>query len=75
VLNRFLFASVGIRPTTASSPDVPWQLRTEIEHFFYIYEQLEHKQVEVRGWHPRERALEVIQESRESYRRAAGSHD
>jgi inorganic pyrophosphatase len=53
--------------------DVPWQLRTEIEHFFSIYKQLERKKVEIRGWHPRDRALEVIAKSREAYRRAAAS--
>ena len=53
--------------------DVPWQLRTEIEHFCSIDKQLEQNTVEVRGWHPRERALELIEASRVAYRRAAAS--
>jgi inorganic pyrophosphatase len=51
--------------------DVPSQLRTEIEHFFAIYKQLEGKEVAVEGWRPREEALRVIEESRERY--AAGA--
>lgn len=50
--------------------DLSAQLRLEIEHFFRIYKQPEGKPVEVDGWHPREVALEVIEESRERYRSA-----
>ena len=50
--------------------DVSEQLRTEIEHFFSIYKQLERKDVAVDGWHPRDDALRIIDEARERY--AAG---
>jgi inorganic pyrophosphatase len=43
--------------------DLPEQLRTEIAHFFSIYKELEGHTVEVEGWLPGERALEVLAES------------
>jgi inorganic pyrophosphatase len=50
--------------------DISEQLRTEIEHFFSIYKQLERKDVAVDGWYPRDDALRIIDEARERY--AAG---
>ncbi|TVR37276.1 MAG: inorganic diphosphatase [Nitriliruptor sp.] len=47
--------------------DVPDHLLDEIGHFFGIYKDLEQKLVEVRGWLPREDALQTIQEARERY--------
>jgi inorganic pyrophosphatase len=50
--------------------DVSAQLRTEIEHFFSVYKQLERKDAAVDGWYPRDDALRIIDEARERY--AAG---
>ncbi|HWK18623.1 MAG TPA: inorganic diphosphatase [Solirubrobacteraceae bacterium] len=61
------------RDPTPAARSSAGSTRTEIEHFCSIYKQLEQKTVDVRGWHPRERALEVIEQSREAYRRAAAS--
>lgn len=36
----------------------------EILHFFEIYKQLEKKNVEINGWHPREAAYEIIEKFR-----------
>ena len=47
--------------------DLPSQLRTEIEHFFSVYKELEGKEVVIDGWYPREDALRIIEESRERY--------
>ena len=47
--------------------DVPAHLLAEIAHFFAIYKDLEQKKVDVRGWEPREHALEIIREARERY--------
>jgi inorganic pyrophosphatase len=41
----------------------------EIEHFFETYKLLEDKAVRVVGWRERERALEVLDTDRETYRR------
>ena len=48
--------------------DLPDQLRVEIEHFFSIYKQPEGKEVTVDGWYDRDRALQVIDESRARWR-------
>lgn len=47
-----------------SLEDIPQQLQEEIRHFFSIYKQPEGKKVEVFGWEPKERALEVLAEAR-----------
>ncbi len=47
--------------------DVPQHLLDEIAHFFGIYKDLEQKLVDVRGWVPREAALEVIDDARRRY--------
>jgi inorganic pyrophosphatase len=36
----------------------------ELMHFFEVYKQLEEKDVDVVGWHPRELAIELIQRYR-----------
>ena len=48
--------------------DLPAQLRDEIANFFSIYKQLESKDVEVAGWHPRDAAYEAIERSRIRWR-------
>jgi inorganic pyrophosphatase len=44
--------------------DVPPSLRNEIEHFFQVYKDLEHKETETRGFGNRAEALAAIEESR-----------
>ena len=48
--------------------DLPEQLRDEISHFFEVYKTLEDKEVEVYGWHSREDAISVIDDSRRRWR-------
>jgi inorganic pyrophosphatase len=50
--------------------DLPELLRLEIEQFFSIYKDLEHKEVVVGGWCPREAAVEEIEASRARFRDA-----
>ena len=47
--------------------DLPQLLRQEIEQFFSIYKELEHKTVEVGGWRSREEALKEIVQSEARY--------
>ncbi|MGX6446463.1 inorganic diphosphatase [Patulibacter sp. S7RM1-6] len=47
---------------------VPDQLQREITHFFSVYKQPEGKHVDVDGWHPLDRALEVLGVARERER-------
>jgi inorganic pyrophosphatase len=44
--------------------DVPPPLRNEIEHFFQVYKDLEHKPTETRGFGNRAEALEAIADAR-----------
>ena len=46
--------------------DMNENLLNEIEHFFQVYKDLEHKQVDTRGFGDREEALEVIERAREA---------
>jgi inorganic pyrophosphatase len=48
--------------------DLPIQLRDEIANFFQIYKQLEFKDVQVAGWHPRDAAYEAIERARARWR-------
>ncbi len=50
--------------------EVPPHLLKEIDHFFTIYKDLEMKKVKVDGWHSLNKALEVIKESRDRYKKA-----
>lgn len=50
--------------------DLPELLRQEIEQFFSIYKDLEHKQVVVDGWCSREDALEEIRAARARFAEA-----
>jgi len=50
--------------------DLPALLRAEIEQFFSIYKDLEHKEVVVNGWCPREAAVEEIEAARKRFRDA-----
>jgi inorganic pyrophosphatase len=47
--------------------DLPELLRLEIEQFFTIYKELEHKEVVVNGWCPRESAIEEIEAARKRF--------
>lgn len=47
--------------------DVPGHLLDEIAHFFGIYKDLEQKLVEIRAWHGRSRAMEIIREARQRF--------
>jgi inorganic pyrophosphatase len=49
--------------------DLPELLRRQIEQFFSIYKELEHKEVVVGGWCPSAAALEEIAASRERFER------
>ena len=49
--------------------DIEQHWLREIETFFGTYKLLEEKWTEVRGWHPIEAAWEMIEQSRETYRR------
>jgi len=44
--------------------DLTEQFQLEVAHFFSVYKQLDDKPVKIKGWHPRERALEVIADAR-----------
>ncbi|MCB0360841.1 MAG: inorganic diphosphatase, partial [Bdellovibrionales bacterium] len=48
-----------------SLDDVPPHLLKEIEHFFQIYKNLEHKHVAIEGWFDREDAEKCIVESQQ----------
>lgn len=50
--------------------DVPPHHLKEIEHFFTIYKELEEKKTGVEGWEDREHAVQVIQESRDRYKKS-----
>jgi inorganic pyrophosphatase len=52
--------------------DLGEQFQLEVAHFFAVYKQLDNKPVEIRGWHGRERALEVIEDARELHRKQTG---
>ena len=54
--------------------DVPPHLLKEIEHFFSIYKELEHKKTGAEGWKSRESAIKVIIESRQRYQKEQSNH-
>jgi len=47
--------------------DVPEHILLEVEHFFSIYKDLEHKRTQVLGWKDRETAHAVIRSSYQRY--------
>jgi len=49
--------------------DVPPHLLKEIEHFFKVYKELEHKKTGVEGWDGLKAALSAITDAQERYRR------
>lgn len=51
-----------------SIDQLPEPLKAEISHFFAVYKQPEGKHVEVEGWAPLDKALEILEESRERFR-------
>ena len=50
-----------------SYKDVPEHILLEVEHFFSIYKDLEHKRTQVLGWKDRETAHEVIRSIHQRY--------
>jgi len=50
-----------------SYKDIQQQILLEVEHFFSIYKDLEHKRTQVLGWKDRETAHEVIRSSHQRY--------
>lgn len=50
--------------------DIAPHLLIEIEHFFAVYKELEHKKTDIQGWEDVEAARRVISEARERFRRA-----
>jgi inorganic pyrophosphatase len=44
--------------------DLPENLLVEVEHFFNVYKELEHKPVETDGWRPLADAMETIEAAR-----------
>src|SRR4051794_2811216 len=54
--------------TVSHLEDLPQQFRDEIANFFSIYKQIELKDVEVVGWHPREAAYVAIDRARARWR-------
>lgn len=49
--------------------DVPPHLLKEIEHFFKVYKDLEMKKTGVEGWHGLKEALEIIEDSKERFKK------
>lgn len=47
--------------------DIPQPLRDEISHFFSVYKTPEGKVVKVDGWFEKEKAIEVIESSRQAW--------
>jgi len=47
--------------------DIPPHLLIEIEHFFAVYKELEHKKTAVEGWEDAESALKVIRTARDLF--------
>jgi inorganic pyrophosphatase len=43
--------------------DLSEQFQLEVAHFFSVYKQLEHKPVEIGGWHSRADAIKVIEDA------------
>lgn len=52
----------------ASLADVPPHLLKEIQHFFSIYKELEHKKTGIEGWEDRESAIRFIKEARQRFK-------
>lgn len=48
--------------------DISQPQLNEIAHFFQVYKELEGKKVEVKGWHGKEKAKQLITESIERYK-------
>ena len=49
--------------------DLPQHYLKEVEHFFYIYKDLEGRRVQVAGWEKRDAAMQMVMESIERYRK------
>ena len=57
-----------------SLKDVPPHLLKEIEHFFLVYKDLEHKKTTIEGWFDRDEALKIIKASQRRYHRTELGH-
>ena len=55
--------------------DLNEQFQLEVAHFFSVYKQLDRKPVEIGGWHPREKALEVIEDARRRHEEESGDDE
>ena len=53
--------------------ELPPHLIREIEHFFKIYKDLEHKSTTIEGWYGVDEATCVIEKSRQAYRAQTGA--
>ncbi len=51
----------------AKLSDVPPHLLKEMEHFFAIYKELEHKKTGIEGWEDRDAAIRVIREAEKRF--------
>lgn len=49
--------------------DAPPHLLKEIEHFFSVYKDLEDKKTGVEGWEDRDKAIKVIDEAKNRYKK------
>lgn len=56
-----------------SLKELPDQLQQEISHFFSVYKQPEGKVVDVDGWYPLDKAMEVLEKARGRYEDREGA--
>ena len=56
-----------------SIDDLPIHLFDEIMHFFTVYKQLENKTTDVQSLYSRERALEIIEDAIQNYKKLFGN--
>jgi len=47
--------------------DVPEHLLHEVTHFFQVYKELEKKKTRIGSWHPRQKAVQVIEQALANY--------
>jgi inorganic pyrophosphatase len=48
--------------------DLTEMFQLEVAHFFSVYKQIDRKPVEIGGWYPRSKALEIIEDARRRHR-------
>ena len=54
---------------TKDIKDINKHVLAEIAHFFEVYKTLENKKVEIKGWHDAKKAMEIIKECVERYKK------